>query len=207
MPDIALVAELRTDRGTRPSKRLRSVGRVPAIVYGHGEDPVAVSVDARELRSALAAQSGGSVLFNLRVGSQDHLVIARDVQRHPIRHHPSHVDFQVVRRDEVVPADVAIQLVGEALAVTRAGGTVDQALLSIHLRAKPADIPAAIVVDISELEIGTTVRLADLDLPEGVIIDLDPETPIVVAQATRAGTDLGEEGTESEEDTETSAES
>jgi large subunit ribosomal protein L25 len=201
MADIALVLETRTDRGSAASRRLRTEGKIPAVVYGHGDTPLSVTVDAKDLRGALAASARGSVLFDLVLGAERHLAIAREIQRHPVRQTVSHVDFQVVSRDEVVPAEVAVVLVGEALTVTRQGGTIDHALLSIHLRAKPADIPSVIEVDISEMDFGSTIRIADLKLAPGILIDLDPEAPIAVAQAPRAREEeAGEvgEGTEAE---------
>ena len=86
-------------------------------------------------------------------------------------------------RDEVVPADIPIHLVGEALNVARSNGTVEHALLSLHVRAKAADIPPSIEVDISELELGGSIRVSDLDIPSSVTVDIDPETSVVIGQA------------------------
>ena len=210
MPDIALAAEVRAERGSSSSRRTRTDGRIPAVIYGHGIEPVAVTIDARELRSALNAQSGGSVLFNVNVGKDQHLVIAREVQRHPIRNTVAHVDFQVVRRDEIISASVTITLVGETTKVTRAGGIVEHALLNLPIHGKPADIPSSIEVDVEQLEVGMAIRVADLKLPAGVTADVDPETPVVVAAAPHGvDTTLGPEaGAESEasEESEASAE-
>jgi large subunit ribosomal protein L25 len=196
MSDIALALEHRRERGSAASRRLRASGRVPAVVYGHGDNPVAVSVDARELRSALAASARGSVLFGLTVGGEEHLAIVREIQRHPVRRTVAHIDFQVVSRDEIVPAEIAVVLVGEALAVTRQGGTIDHSLLTLHVRAKPADIPASFEVDISEMEIGDALRVADIVIPEGLTTEVDPETPVVVALAPRVEVEEVAEGEE-----------
>lgn len=192
MPDIALVAEARAERGSSSSRRTRTDGRIPAVIYGHGIDPLPITVEARELRGALIAQSRGSVLFNVEVGGTSHLVVAKEIQRHPVRNTVAHVDFQVVRRDEIISATVAINLVGEALKVTRAGGVIEHALLHLVVRAKPGDVPAAIEVDIEDLEVGQAIRVADLNLPAGVTADLDPEMPVVVA-ATPHGMELSAE--------------
>jgi large subunit ribosomal protein L25 len=208
MPDIALVAEARAERGSSSSRRTRTEGRIPAVIYGHGIDPLPITVEARELRGALNAQARGSVLFNVQVGGASHLVVAREVQRHPVRNTVAHVDFQIVRRDEIISATVAINLVGEALQVTRAGGVVEHALLHLVVRAKPGDVPAVIEVNIDELEVGQAIRVADLDLPSGVTADLDPEMPVVVgATAAHGGLEEAEEeGAPSEEETTTAAE-
>jgi large subunit ribosomal protein L25 len=188
MAEIALIAEARTENGTRPSKRLRATGRIPAIIYGHGVRPVPISVDARDLRLALSSEAGANALFEIAVNGERHLAIARELQRHPVRHTVAHVDFQVVRRDEVVPADVPLNLVGEALATTRAGGSIEHLVLSLHVRAKPAEIPVAFEVDISDLEIGGTIRLGEIVVPSGVTIEGDPEMSVVIAHPPRVAT-------------------
>jgi large subunit ribosomal protein L25 len=187
MPDISLAVEPREELGTRPTRRLRATGRIPAVVYGHGDEPVAVSVDARELRAALSTQAGDNALFDIVLNGTPHLAIARALQRNAIRSTIAHIDFQVVSRDELVTADVRINLIGDAIEVHRGGGTLEQALFSLHIHAKPGDIPPSIDIDISELHIGDHVRLADLKLPEGVTADADPESTILVAQAPRTG--------------------
>jgi large subunit ribosomal protein L25 len=185
MADIALLVEPRPERGSAASKRLRALGRIPAVIYGHGDDPVAVSVDGRDLRAALSSASGENALFNLELGSTRHLAIAREFQRHPVRHTVAHIDFQVVSRDELVHADVPIQLTGEALGVTRGGGNVEHALFSLHVMAKPAEIPPYLEVDITDLQLGASIRLLDIELPSGVTTEVDPETAVVIGQVPR----------------------
>jgi large subunit ribosomal protein L25 len=185
MPEITLVAEPGRESGTRTSRRLRSSGRIPAVIYGHGIAPIAVSVDARELRTALGGEAGTRALLELHVGKDRHLAMARQLQRHPVRHTVTHVDFQVVRRDEVVSAEIPVVIVGDAVAVHRGDGLVDQELTTIPIKAKPADLPTSFEVDISELEIGGAIRFADVKLPPGVESDLDPEHVIVAGRPPR----------------------
>jgi large subunit ribosomal protein L25 len=193
MPDVALSASLREERGSKSSRRLRRDGKIPAVLYGHGSDPLSILIDARALRQAYASQSGGGVLFGLALDGKNHLVITREIQRHPVRRTINHIDFQIVSRDEIIPGDITIQLVGEALAVTRNEGNVEHSLVSIRVHAKPADMPASIEVDITDLEIGQAIRVSDLNLPNGVTSDLDPETPVVLGHA-RSGTVAEEAG-------------
>lgn len=187
MAEIPLVAEVRDEReqGSAASRRLRAAGRVPGVLYGHGTDPVALSIDARALRAGLSSSAGEHALFQLEVGGARHLAIPRSLQRHPVRRTVSHVDFQVVRRDEVVSADVPVHLVGEATAVSRAGGAVEQELNSLSVKARPADLPDAIEVDLSGLELGTTIRVGDVPLPAGVQTEVDADIPVVVTVAPR----------------------
>ena len=195
MADITLVAEPGRAPGTRSSKRLRASGRIPAVVYGHGIDPIAISVDARELRTALGTEAGTRALLELHIGGERHLAMARQLQRHPVRHTVTHVDFQVVRRDEVVSAEVSLVLVGDPVAVHRGGGLVDQELQVIAIKAKPADLPSHVEIDISGLEIGSSIRFAEVSLPKGVESDLDPEHVLVVGRPPRVQ-ELPEEGAE-----------
>lgn len=204
MADITLLAEPGRSAGSRPSRRLRSTGRVPAVVYGHGIEPLTISVDSRELRAALGTKAGTRALLQLTVGKDQHLAMARHLQRHPVRHTVTHVDFQVVRRDELVTAEVPVVLVGTALAVHRADGMVDQEIQALPIKAKPADLPPHLEVDVSELVIGSAIRVGDLRLPAGVTTDIDSESVIVVAQPPRvaetaeaaAGEAIEAEGTE-----------
>ena len=179
MPEINLTAESRTETGSGPSRRLRAGGKIPATVYGHGIDPLSIAVDGRELRSALTTESGTNALINLSVGADSHLTLARVLQRDPVRNNVTHIDFQVVSRDELITADVGITLVGEARAVSEGGGVVDQQTFTLNIAAIPANIPNTIEVDISGLEIGAAIRVGDLTLPEGVSTSVDPEEPIV----------------------------
>jgi large subunit ribosomal protein L25 len=198
MPEINLAAERRTDVGSAGSRRLRVTGRVPAVVYGRGVEPIAVSVNERDLRAALSTDAGTNALIDLRIGSDRHLALARELQRHPVRQNLSHVDFVVVRRDEVVAADVPIVLTGDALAVHRGGGTVEQLLFTLRVHAKPADIPHAIEFDVSELEIGDTIRLGAAVIPAAVTVDVDEDTPIVAGHAARVEVEPEEEAAEGE---------
>lgn len=186
MSEVTLVAESGRTIGSRPSGRVRGEGRIPAVVYGHGIAPLSVSVNRRDLRAALHTEAGSNALINLEVGSDSHLTIVKDLQRHPVRNEVIHVDFLVVDRNETVTVDTRIVLVGESQAVKEATGTVDQQLHSLSVNSTPANIPNEITVDISAMEIGDAIRVGDLTLPPGVTTDVDPEEAIATAQVTRA---------------------
>ena len=182
MAEITLPAESGRALGSRSSGRLRVAGKIPGVVYGHGIDPVPVAVDARGLRAALTTESGLNALLNIEVDGTSHLTLARELQRHPVRHTVVHVDFQVVRRDEVISADVPLTLVGDAGAVHRGDGVVEQQVFSLTVHATPARIPNGIDIDVSTLRIGDAIRVGDLRLPSGVATEVDPEVTLVVAQ-------------------------
>jgi len=179
MPEIVLQAEAGRSLGSSAARRLRREGKIPAVVYGHGSEPVAVAVHGRELRTALSGEAGMNALLSLRTDSQTYLTVARELQRHPVRGTVTHVDFQIVRRDEVIGAEVQVILTGEALEVHHGDGVVDQQLFALPVHAKPADIPTSIEVDISGLTIGGIIRVGDLQLPAGVTADLEDDAPLV----------------------------
>lgn len=182
MPDITLPAETGRRAGSSASRRLRAEGKVPGVVYGHGMDPLPVAVNSRALRAALSTDAGLNALLDLQVDGTSHLTLARELQRDPIRNRVTHVDFQIVRLDEVISADVPIALVGEALHVHQGDGVVDQQMFNLAVHATPDRIPNVIEVDISELAIGDTIRVHDLSRAEGVSFDADPEAAVVVGQ-------------------------
>lgn len=196
MPEVILHAEVGRPLGSRASRRLRHEGKIPGVVYGHGTEPVPVAVVARDLRVALSGESGLNTLLSLEAGDQTFLTLAREMQHHPVRGTVTHVDFQIVRRDEVISADVPVNLVGEAAEVNRGDGMVEQQLFVLAVNARPADIPSAIDVDISGLAIGESIRVGTLTLPPGVATDADPDSVVVVAQPPRVS--VGAEGAEGE---------
>ncbi len=204
MAEITLVAHAGRTTGSPESRRLRTAGRIPAVIYGHGIDAEAVSVDARELRSALSGDAGVNQLLDLDVGGTSHLALARVLQRHPVRNTVVHIDFQVVSRTEVISADVPIVLVGEAKQVEQERGVVEQPLQSLTINARPGEIPNSVEVDITELAIGDTIRVADLRLPGAVTTDIDPEEPVVIGAISEVNAEVEE--LEAEEAAEAAAE-
>src|SRR4029453_14245469 len=131
--DSALPADPRPARASGPGGRPRRAGRLPAVVYGLGGESTAVTVASHDLEKILA--HGVNTLITLRLGRDDQLTLARQVQRHPVRGDLVHVDFIRVRTDVAISAEVALHLVGEAEG-SKSGGVVDQQLFSLHIEAK-----------------------------------------------------------------------
>jgi len=179
MPEITLDAEVGRTTGSSDTRRLRNDGKIPGVVYGHGIDPIAVAVNARDFRQALSGDQGLNTLLDLTAGDQKYLVLAREIQRHPVRGTVNHVDFQVVNRDEGVEVEVPLNVVGDAVDVRHNDWEVDQQLFSLQIKAQPSLIPNAVTVDISELTTGNAIRISDLVLPDGVEATQDPTTIIV----------------------------
>lgn len=177
MSEYQLAAESRTDTGKGAARRIRSAGRVPAVLYGHGIKPEHLSVDAREFGLALRT-GGANALLQLQVGRKRHLALAREVQRHPVRGNYVHIDFLVVRRGEKVTVQVPLHLVGDAPGVVE-GGILDQDLHQLNVEAEVTAVPEAIEGDVSGLRIGDVLRVSDLKAPAGATILDDPEAPVV----------------------------
>jgi large subunit ribosomal protein L25 len=168
----------RADYGSRASRRLRSEGVVPGVVYSGGEDAIAFQVGEREVRNILHE---GAALFDLEVeGSKAVPVVIKEQQLHPVRGSIQHLDLQQVRLDEAIQADVALELEGadEAPGV-KASGVLEHVTHEVTVEALPTDIPDKIVVDVSAMEINDTLQLSAVTAPEGVTFvaeDLDEIT-------------------------------
>jgi large subunit ribosomal protein L25 len=192
MAEQKLVAEKREGSGKGVARKLRAAGRVPAVLYGHGMDPISLSVDSRELIHVFHTGAGTNVLVDLLVDGDDHLAMAREIQRDHIRGRFVHVDFLVVSRDEVISVSVPVRLVGESVGV-KAGGVLEHHLWEVQVECLPTDVPEAIEADVTELEIGMSLKVSDLSAPEGVTITSNPDDSVVAAQQPQARIELEEE--------------
>lgn len=182
MSEATLIADLRTETGSRPAGRLRRSGRVPAVVYGLDQGSVSVTVPARDLAHILAG--GVNTVITLRVDGTDQITLARQVQRHPVRGEYLHVDFVRVSADVAVIAEVPLHLTGEAEGV-KGGGLLDQQLFSISVEAKPADIPASLEHDVSALVIGDQLHVRELAVPAGVVLQNEADELVAQVVAPR----------------------
>ena len=172
MPEVKLTAELRTEFGKGAARRLRRAHKVPAVLYGHGTDPVHISLPGHETLLALRT---ANALLSIDVDGQSQLALPKQVQRDPLKHTIDHVDLVLVRRGEKVTVDIAIHLEGEAGDDTLV--VVDQN--SVSIEAEATHLPEQIVVSIEGLAAGTQILAKDLQLPDGASLGLDPETLIV----------------------------
>jgi large subunit ribosomal protein L25 len=173
-----LKATKRETAGKGAARRVRASGQVPGILYGHGMEPVAVSVDARELYHIMHTDAGSNVLIDLSVGSDNHLTLAREIQRDHVRGQFLHVDFLAVRRDEKITVEVPVELTGESHGV-KEGGVVEHHLWEIRVQCLPGDVPERIDGEITKLGIGDSLRAGELELPPGVEMLTDPEETVV----------------------------
>ena len=169
MPEVRIVAEPRTEFGKGPARRIRSAGRVPAVLYGHGTETRHVTLPGHELLLALKTPN---VLIEVEgLSGRPQLTLPKAVQRDPIRGDIEHVDLILVRRGEKVTVEIPVQVTGEV----EPGGLLDQQMMRLTVEAEATNIPQGIAVDVEGMEIGTAVHAGDLDLPSGVTLAAEPE--------------------------------
>ena len=185
MTQVTLHATLSRAQGSANSRRLRHEGSIPAVVYGQGVDPLPVAVDAKAFRGAVAGEQGLNSLITLDAEGQSFTVMAREIQRHPVRGTVAHIDFQVVDPNQAVVAEVPLHVIGDAVEVRHADWEVDQQMFSIEVRTRPDQIPNFITVDISDLTVGGAIRVGDLVLPDGVEITGDATLSVVATHPGR----------------------
>lgn len=210
MEEIVLAADTGRNSGTRSSKRLRTTGSIPGVLYGLSDDSIPLSVKWPELRLALTTDAGVNAVIQLEVDGKRHMSIVKDIQRHPVKRNVMHVDFLRIDPNQKVTVDVPVIMIGDALEVTQANGMVDQNLFLLTVDAPPMSIPNELEVDISNLTVGDAIRVADIGLPEGVTTEADPEETVAVGMITRSTLEAmaaeeaaaaeGEEGGEGQED-------
>ena len=209
MSELLLTAHTGRSTGTRSSRRLRAEGMVPGVVYGLGKESVAVAVEWPALRKALITDAGVNALLTLDIDGEKQLSIVNDIQRHPTRRDVIHVDYIRLDPNAEVEVEVPVILIGEAREVTQVSGMVDQTMFSLPVLSKPDSIPTELTADISSLEVGSTITVDDVELPEGVRAAVDGDETVATAVVTRSTIEAmraedeaevaeGEEGAEGE---------
>jgi large subunit ribosomal protein L25 len=180
MATAQLNATLRTATGKGVARKLRVAGQVPAVVYGHGREPQSLTIDVRELGRLLEHHSAASTVIELGIPGATARTLIRDIQRHPVKRHILHVDFQELVAGEKVTVRVPLSYVGTPAGV-KDGGMLDQVMHELEIEVDPSDIPSHIDVDVSGVVIGHPLHVSDLKLPAGVkVLDEEDATVCVV---------------------------
>ncbi|MBI5309935.1 MAG: 50S ribosomal protein L25 [Actinobacteria bacterium] len=167
----------RAERGSRESRRMRKEGRLPGILYGRGRDPQAFSVNERELRAALKA---GHALLDVQLDGDTVPVIVKDQQHHPVRGGFTHVDLLEVDLKATIQSTVPVELTGvdDAPGVIQ-GGVLDHVTRELNIEALPTDIPDAVTIDVSSLELNGTFLLSEATIPSVLTVLDDPEETVI----------------------------
>ena len=170
--EFDLIADYREDQGKGASRRLRLEGKVPAIIYGAGRPPRALTFDHSKVVRQLENESFYSSILSIKVGEKSQAAILKDVQRHPSKRQILHLDLQRIVEDTQIKMNVPIHYVGEdvAVGVKEGGGTVTKMVTDVEVTCLPKDLPEYLDVDISQLDLNEMLYLTDIKVPDGVEI-------------------------------------
>ncbi len=194
MASATLSATLRSDTGKGVARKLRQNGEIPGVIYGHGREPQALTVNAREFERLIKSVAYGSTVIDLDVGGTPARSLIREIQRHPFKKLIMHVDFQEVVAGETMTLKCPIVYVGVPIGVRADGGIFDQILHEITIEAIPANIPDHIDVDVTELHVGKSMHVSDLQMPAGVkAVDDETLTVCIVQPPKQAPVEPTEE--------------
>ena len=186
MENVQLQVETRQTTGKERAAQMRRAGKVPAVFYGAGRAATPLSVDAKEFRLQLLKIQGAPLLKLASSAPElnDKLVLLKEVQRHPVTSAFLHADFFEVDESKPLQTSIPVHIVGRAKGVT-AGGTLQTMVREIAVECLPRDLPPAVEVDVTELDVSDVIRIADLNLPEQLGVLVDPQTVLVAVQARR----------------------
>ncbi|HEX7029871.1 MAG TPA: 50S ribosomal protein L25/general stress protein Ctc [Gammaproteobacteria bacterium] len=168
--DFNLTAEVRSDAGKGASRRLRRSGKVPGVIYGAHKDAQSITLDHTELSRHLENEAFYSHILTIKVGKDEQQAILKDLQRHPYKPVIMHADFLRVSADEAIRVNVPLHFLNESssVGVKQQGGVISHLLTQLEVFCLPKDLPEYIEVDVAALEIGQSLHISDLKLPEGV---------------------------------------
>lgn len=190
MTELKLAATTRTEFGKGAARRIRRAHQIPAVLYGHGADPLHIALPGHETMLAL---KHSNALLTIDLDGKAHLAIVKDIQRDAVRNIIEHVDLLTVKKGEKVAVTIPVHVVGES-----APGTIHfvEASQGLHVTAEATHIPEAIEVSVEGLEAGTTLRGSDITLPAGVALAGDPEEPVVSVSVPQSAAEETESGAE-----------
>ncbi len=198
--DFELNCTVRTDQGKGASRRLRRLNNeIPAVLYGGGEDPVSLSIPHDDIFHATENEAFFSHIITLNIGKDKQQAVIKDLQRHPAKPFIMHADFQRVRADEEITVNVPLHFINDekAVGVKTGGGNLLKNLTELEITCLPKDLPEYIEVDVISLDIGDSLHISDIKLPEGVTsVELSQgeghDQSVVTVQAPRSEAEVEE---------------
>lgn len=189
MATASLSASSRANAGKGVARSLRRDGKVPGVIYGHTRAPQALALDARELGRLLERIAAETTVIELSIDGGTSRTLIREIQRHPVKRTILHVDFQELVVGEMVTVAIPLVITGTPVGVRLSGGILTQVTNELQCRVDPANIPNHIDVDVATLDIGDSVHVSDLTIPEGVEVLDDESTTIVNLSAPKTSDD------------------
>ena len=201
MREISLAAELKEGTGKGPARRARAEGLVPAVIYGPEVKPQSLVVNRREFSAAMKSVAGTNAIFNVKFGKESKKAVVRDLQRDPVTSHVTHIDFHAISMTKPMHIAVPIHFDGTPEGVKTDGGIMQTNLRAVEISCLPADLPDFISIDVSNLGIGESIHVKDIDVPNATILTEDERTIVVIAAPTviKTTAEEGAEGVEGEE--------
>jgi large subunit ribosomal protein L25 len=189
MEHIAIEAKPRSASNSKGErKRLRRAGHIPAAVYGKGIAPTLLTVEARDVSKVLASQAGTNTLIDLTLNGQRHLVKMSELEVEPISRTLLHIGLHKIAANEAAKASVPVELVGEPEAVRLGDGLIESGgTLTVEVKSLPEQLPASVLLDISDMQIGDVKHVSDVVMPEGIELLSDPEAPLVSVRTAPTG--------------------
>lgn len=170
MASVSLNASPRAGAGKGAARALRRDGQVPAVIYGHNREPRSLAVNARDLEKLLARISPAATVIEVSLDGATARTLIREIQRHPLKRHVLHVDFQELVAGERVSVRIPVRLVGTPEGVRLSGGILEQVLGEVEIEVDPSSIPDHIDVDVTKLGLGHSLHVSDIAFPEGVTV-------------------------------------
>ena len=199
---LELNAEIRTLVGRSASRKMRRMeGKIPAVVYGAAEEGQNLTLNVNELSKLMQSEAFYSQILNISIAGKSQQVVVRDLHRSPDSGKVLHVDFLRVRADQEINVSIPLRFVNEesCVGVKIGGGLVTHNLIEIEISCLPADLPEAIEVDVGDLDVGDSIHLSGLSVPNNVSIvalvsgDADRDSSVVTVSTKRGGADLDDE--------------
>jgi large subunit ribosomal protein L25 len=190
MDFVELKANLREEKGKELNKKLRHAGLVPGVVYKKGEASVSLKIDSKSLLKVLHTDAGENVIIKLFVEEdkkkKERIVVIKEIQRDPVKDILVHLDLNEISLTETLKVKVPLTAKGEAIGVKQEGGVLQHVMWEVEVECLPTNIPDKIEVDITNLKIGETLSIKDIQLPEGVKILGDPESIVFNVEHVKA---------------------
>lgn len=210
MQDVQMTGELRTETGSKAAKELRASGRIPCVMYGGEGENIHFTVDPNEVKHVVFTPE--FKISNISIDGENYRCIVREIQFHPVTDEINHIDFLALQKGVRVKTQIPLRCVGVAPG-TKDGGKMIQKIRAIDIKTSPQYLIDELMVDVSDLEIGVTKRIKDIEVPEHIKILNAPNIPVasieiprILKTSTVAAEDLDEEETEEEDDQEESTE-
>ena len=194
MDKVSLVVQPRDTTGSRSARRMRGAGLIPGVLYGHGKHATLIAVDPHDLRDALSSEAGRHAVLDVTIEGHKraHKAIVKDMQHDAVRTTVTHIDLQEIRLDEVIETTVAVRFEGECKGV-KAGGMLEEAIREVTVKGKVTAIPEHLALDITDLGLGHTAKVSELQVPEGLEVIDDPEEVLCSVIPPRGTAAEGEE--------------